>query len=66
MTEDFQLIFTLPRVTVSQKSFAPPTRALSEKLALDIRRATRKHHSVAPTCAPFMNTIRRAGCTADN
>jgi hypothetical protein len=36
---------------MSQKSSVPPTRALAEKLALDIRRATRKHHSVAPTAS---------------
>ena len=49
-----------------QRSSAPPTRAPAEKLALDIRLATRKHHSAEETSAPFMNTIRRAGCTADN
>ena len=30
---------------MSQKSSAPPTRVLAEKLVRDIRRATPKHHS---------------------
>ncbi len=30
---------------MSQKSSAPPTRVPAEKLARDIRRVTRKHHS---------------------
>ncbi|MCA3384433.1 MAG: hypothetical protein INF78_06810 [Roseomonas sp.] len=31
---------------MSQKSSAPPVRVPAEKLIRDIRRATRKHHSV--------------------
>jgi transposase-like protein len=45
VTEDFWLIVTPRRVKMSQNFATPPARVRIEKLACDIRRPTRKHHS---------------------
>ena len=41
----FSPIVSPGKVKMSQKSSAPPGRVPAEKLACDIRHATRRHHS---------------------